>query len=92
MNDMALNCAGVTAEERLCGYNGDPNANAGKLFIKNGLRVRLSRNLDKSRGFVNGAMATVETVLCQFTLYYIRFFVWIVKLRCVLLLCNKNPF
>ena len=70
VNEKALTCARVTAEERLSGYNGDPNANAGKLFIKSGLRVRLTRNLDKSRGFVNGAMATVETVLCQFPLYY----------------------
>ena len=65
VNEMALKNAGVTDEERHYGYNGDPNANAGKLFIKEGLRVRLTRNLDKSRGFVNGAMATVESVLCK---------------------------
>ena len=27
------------------------------------MRIRLTRNMDKERGFVNGAMATVETVL-----------------------------
>ena len=64
INDTALECEGVTAAQRLCGYDGDPNANAGRIFIKPGLRVRLTRNLDKSRGFVNGAMATVERVLC----------------------------
>ena len=70
MNDMALKCAGVTAGNRAYGYNGDPNANAGKLYIKPGLRVRLTRNLDKTRGFVNGAMATVESVLCKPPSYY----------------------
>ena len=64
VNDVALESEGVTTAQRTVGYMGDPNASAGRLFIKPGLRIRLTRNLDKSRGFVNGAMATVEPILC----------------------------
>ena len=64
VNDVALESEGVTTAQRAVGYMGDPNASAGRLFIKPGLRIRLTRNLDKSRGFVNGAMAAVETILC----------------------------
>eukprot|EP00959_Pyramimonas_sp_CCMP1952_P021799 458925-Pyramimonas_sp.AAC.1 len=31
------------------------------LFIARGVVVRLTRNLDKERGFVNGAIGTIET-------------------------------
>ena len=62
-NDSAL--TGVTTEQRQCGHQGDENAQAGKMFIKPGLWIRLTRNLDKSRGFVNGALAQVEEVLAS---------------------------
>ena len=55
--------SGVTSEQMQSGYQGDENAQAGKMFIKPGLWIRLTRNLDKSRGFVNGALAQVEEVL-----------------------------
>jgi hypothetical protein len=56
---------GVTGHQLQQGYMGDPNAKAGKMFIKPGLWVRLTRNLDKSRGFVNGALAQVVEVLSE---------------------------
>jgi len=65
VNSMALLLEGVKDWERLEGYNGDPNARAGKMFIKPGLWVRLTRNLDKTRGFVNGALGQAVDVLCQ---------------------------
>ena len=34
-----------------------------KNMIEPGMRVRLTRNLDKERGFVNGALGTAELVL-----------------------------
>ena len=55
--------SGVTSEQMQSGYQGDENAQAGKMFIKPGLWIRLTRNLDKSRGFVNGALAQVVDVL-----------------------------
>ena len=34
-----------------------------KLFVAPGVQIRLTRNLDKERGHVNGATGTIETVL-----------------------------
>eukprot|EP00959_Pyramimonas_sp_CCMP1952_P093360 1954140-Pyramimonas_sp.AAC.1 len=34
-----------------------------RLFIAPGVVVRLTRNLDKERGFVNGATGTIDVVL-----------------------------
>ena len=50
INDMALKVEGVTDEERKYGYDGDENAKAGKMFIRPGLMICLTRNLDKTRG------------------------------------------
>ena len=45
------------------GYPGDVKAGADKLVIQIGMRLRLTRNLDKDRGFVNGAIGTVTKLL-----------------------------
>ena len=45
------------------GLPGDEQAGGGKLVFQEGMRVRLTRNLDKERGFVNGALGVVQTVL-----------------------------
>ena len=44
---------------------GDPSAEAGLLVIQPGMRMRLTRNLDKDRGFVNGNLCIVEKVLTK---------------------------
>ena len=45
------------------GVRGDPNADAGIMVIQPGMRVRLTRNLDKERGFVNGNIGIVSKVI-----------------------------
>ena len=42
---------------------GDPEYGGGDVVLIPGMRVRLTRNVDKDRGFVNGAVADVEHVL-----------------------------
>ena len=42
---------------------GDENAGGGRLTFAPGMRIRLTRNIAKDRGFVNGALGTVEHVL-----------------------------
>ena len=43
---------------------GDPDY-GGRVLVLPGLRIRLTRNIDKDRGFVNGALAEVEHVLAK---------------------------
>lgn len=45
------------------GYPGDVKAGADRLVIQAGMRLRLTRNLDKDRGFVNGAIGIVTQLL-----------------------------
>ena len=68
MNDAALLSfkQPITSEERQAnGYPGDPKVDAGGIVLRVGLRLRLSRNVDKSNGFVNGALCTVQQVLSK---------------------------
>ena len=44
---------------------GDPSAEAGLLVLQEGMRVRLTRNLDKDRGFVNGNVGVIESMLTK---------------------------
>ena len=66
VNRAALSLLGITEADLVRGYPGDPHMKAGNLCIVPGLIMRLSRNLDKERGFVNGAIGVVETVLSKF--------------------------
>ncbi|CAJ1334390.1 unnamed protein product, partial [Effrenium voratum] len=45
------------------GLPGDAAAEGGRMIFEVGMRIRLTRNLDKDRGFVNGALGTIEIVL-----------------------------
>eukprot|EP00438_Fugacium_kawagutii_P014124 Skav213970 [mRNA] locus=scaffold2200:210549:218889:+ [translate_table: standard] len=42
---------------------GDPQAEAGLMVLQEDMRVRLTRNLDKDRGFVNGNIGTIKKML-----------------------------
>ena len=42
---------------------GDPSIGGGDVVVIRGMRIRFTRNVDKERGFVNGAVAIVEHVL-----------------------------
>jgi hypothetical protein len=45
------------------GLPADNSAGGGPMVFEEGMRVRLTRNLDKERGFVNGALGTIVKVL-----------------------------
>ena len=54
----ALAEAGVAKEELTDGYYSDPTSKSDlPIVFKKGLLYRLTRNIDKQRGFVNGALA-----------------------------------
>eukprot|EP00959_Pyramimonas_sp_CCMP1952_P361237 7565383-Pyramimonas_sp.AAC.1 len=61
----ALRLAGVTPKELEAGFDPDPASRVQiKIVAKPGLLVRLTRTLDKVRGFVNGATAVIYESLC----------------------------
>ena len=58
--EAALSVLGVTAEQLASGYLCDPTTKSDlRIVAKPGILIRLSRNFDKQRGFVNEAMANV---------------------------------
>ena len=63
VNQQCLLLQGVTSEMLETGFPGDPKVVASKIYVKVGLIVRLTRNLDKDRGFVNGATGEIVTIL-----------------------------
>ena len=42
---------------------GDPQCGEGKMVFMEGMRIRLTQNIDKDRGFVNGMLGTIRKVL-----------------------------
>ena len=50
------------------GFATDPNVGGKKSYIviRPGITIRLTRNIDKERGFVNGATAVVVDVLVDY--------------------------
>ena len=56
----ALRLAGIEEEELSTGYLSDPSSKSPlRILARHGIQVRLTRNFDKVRGFVNGATGTV---------------------------------
>ena len=51
INNISLVYEGVTDEDRNHGLPGDDKAGGGTMFINTGLWIRLTQNLDKTRGF-----------------------------------------
>ncbi len=55
-----MRAQGMTDEQLKTGYRCDPTSKSNlRIIAKKDILVRLTRNLDKARGFVNGAIATV---------------------------------
>ena len=67
MNSAALSLLGITEKQLSTGMQGDPKVQAGPIYIQAGLFLRLTRNLDKPRGFVNGALGEVVEKLSEHT-------------------------
>jgi ATP-dependent exoDNAse (exonuclease V) alpha subunit len=65
INDAALVINGITPEHLAVAMPGDHKVSRNPVYVRPGILIRLTRNLDKDRGFVNGAIGSVETVLCQ---------------------------
>ena len=63
VNCTALALLGVTEAQVAAGFPGDPKVGASKIYIKPNLYIRLTRNLDKDRGFVNGAIGIVQQIV-----------------------------
>jgi hypothetical protein len=61
--DLPLSLLGISEQEIADAMRGDPKVGAGRVVLRVGLNLRLTRNLDKDRGFVNGAIGVVEAVL-----------------------------
>ena len=58
--EAALRFMGVSEDELASGYFCDPTAKSNlRIVAKRGIMIRLTRNFDKQRGFVNGALAAV---------------------------------
>ena len=58
--EAALRVQGITEEQLKAGYPCDPTSKSKlRIIAKPGILIRLTRNFDKSRGFVNGAIAKV---------------------------------
>ena len=58
----------ITEEDLISrGFPTDPNAGKnGYIVIRPGITIRLTKNIDKERGFVNGAIAVVCDVLVDY--------------------------
>ena len=68
VNQAALRCQADPITPAMLerdGVAGDPAVKAGPIILRPGLRLRLSRNLDKVRGFVNSALGTIVDVLAR---------------------------
>ena len=63
VNAAALSLLNVSEAQLNAGYPADPKIGGKPIVAVEGLCLRLTRNLDKDRGFVNGAIGTVVKAL-----------------------------
>jgi hypothetical protein len=63
VNSAAWSLLGITAADLQAGYASDPKIDSDQIILRKDLCIRLTRNLDKGRGFVNGAIGVVVDVL-----------------------------
>jgi hypothetical protein len=69
----ALAVGGVSMEDHEGGYRCDPTSKSNlKILARPGMVLRLTRNLDKRRGFVNGALAVVCESLSGNAVFIVR--------------------
>jgi len=60
----ALSVLGISADDLASGFMCDPQTKSDlRILARKGILIRLSRNFDKTRGFVNGALAEIEEPL-----------------------------
>ena len=65
----SLRAQGTTDEQLKTGNRCDPTSKSNlRIIAKKDILIRLTRNLDKARGFVNGAIATAATRNVSFAL------------------------
>ena len=56
----ALLLEGIDEEDLATGYMCDPTTKSSlRILARPGIKIRLTRNFDKARGFVNGALGVV---------------------------------
>ena len=63
----ALSVMGICAGDLTAGFLCDPATKSDlRILARKGILIRLSRNFDKQRGFVNGALARIEEVIISY--------------------------
>ena len=65
VNECGISLLGIHAGLSASGMYGDAKLAKGRIYVAPGVVVRLTRNLDKDRGFVNGAIGVVVDVSHQ---------------------------
>ena len=69
----ALAHKGISDDDLFAGYRGDPSSKSDlRILCRPGLLYRLTRNLDKQRGFVNGALAVCVESLRGNEIFIVR--------------------
>ena len=63
VNRAAQELLGIREDELEQGFPGDIKIDGPRIVAKVGLLIRLTRNMDKDRGFVNGALGVVHHVI-----------------------------
>ena len=66
VNSAALFLLDITAADLAVGQASDPKIDIDAIILRKDLCIRLTRNLDKGRGFVNVAIGVVVDVLCPY--------------------------